>query len=139
MKWAALDGVPKALPRFLSEAVHGYNSILVTIQTIDVSKGMEQSVPDQLFQSAFGQAINIHGLLPNEVDELTQAPGLAQLIIAVQGLDDPILTIFLDRCFMDAGGLTAAGAAVRIDFLQCKTAAIHVAFHMRDDHVSFAD
>ena len=54
---------------------------------------MNPSAADELLQCRFGEPSNIHCLVPNEVDELPQAPGLTIRIITKQCPCNPLAPI----------------------------------------------
>ena len=74
------------------------------------------------------------------MDKLFEFPCLAGGIVAEQGLDDPLLAVFIPPFgFMNAGRLAAAGALVRECRSQIETAPVHVFLHMRNNHIPLAD
>ena len=130
----ALDCIPKALPGSLTIAVHLDDLVLISVQLIDVHKAVEEPTANKLFQRSFRQALNVHGLFANEVDELAQPTGLAGGIIAEQRLGTVCLTVD-----MDTGRLATAGTLSRDHALQIKGAAVKVFLYMGDNHIPLGD
>ena len=95
---------------------------------------MEEPTANELLQRYFRQALNVHGLFANKVDELAQSASLAGGIIAEQRLGTVCFTVD-----MDTGRLTTAGTLGRDHALQIKGAAVKVFLYMGDNHIPLGD
>lgn len=133
---AVLDGIPKILPGSHPKALHLNDLRPVFVQKEDVHIGVEPSFPNEFFQNCFRQSHDIHRLLACKVDELTQLPRFALLIIAEQGRRDLFLPVHSVFGRMDTGRLSAARASGRNDLLSGVAVPIQILLHMGNDLIA---
>lgn len=135
---AVLDGVPKILPGSHPKALHLNDLRPVFVQKEDVHIGVEPTFSNEFFQNCFRQSHDIHRLLACKVDELTQLPRFALLIIAKQGRRDLFLPVHSVFGRMDTGRLSAARASGRNDLLSGVAVPIQIFLHMGNNLVPLA-
>ena len=108
------------------------------VQKEDVHIGVEPTFSNEFFQNCFRQSHDIHRLLACKVDELTQLPRFALLIIAEQGRRDLFLPVHSVFGRMDTGRLSAARASGRNDLLSGVAVPIQIFLHMGNNLVPLA-
>ena len=133
-----LDGIPKILPGSHPKALHLNDLRPVFVQKEDVHIGVEPAFSNEFFQNCFRQSHDIHRLLACKVDELTQLPRFALLIIAEQGRRDLFHPVYGISGRMDTSGLPTAWASGRNDFLSGVAVPIQIFLHMGNDLVPLA-
>ena len=131
-----LDGIPKILPGSHPKALHLNDLRPVFVQKEDVHIGVEPAFSNEFFQNCFRQSHDIHRLLACKVDELTQLPRFALLIIAEQGRRDLFLPVHSVFGRMDTGRLSAARASGRNDLLSGVAVPIQILLHMGNDLIA---